>query len=1147
MAFKFDWENIQSTETPQPMETPQSQSFQFDWEKAQPPVSEPTPVTEVSPTPFSPEEQFGRVLGTIKGKPPTVGRPFMEEHPILYGVGKAIETLPSRTLQMGKEFGEVIASGMTGGLSEQAKKLGEYLAEKVTGYPVPKEEKILPEYMEPVGEIIGAIGPIKAIGKVVAEPLIKLVSKSRYLEPFAKMIGEGVTGIAYETAKKMASEGELPTPAEMAKSGGYWAGISGIFSVGGWTGRLAIGVNRLAKTWGIPRQEVLKTVLAEAKARKMPIARYAYAKAGVQKALGDKIAKSAEQLVDTIDTLHEPFSIKGPYQDLISQLRDEELTSKIRMFKDYAGKGIELGKEVKPTELIAEKAPEVRQAFEKPGFLRTAEEKLILREKPEPGIIPVRPEPIPGGPIEMAPRPEPMDITPGLKPIERMPLKEPFKISGEGAEVSMPPGFTTLGFGPAGKFQEWFERRASRAAIEKETKSLIGEELRIIKRERGFKGTEEAIDFGVGNKGNVRIISALREKQIETGRSAEKAHVAKDYQKALDLGVKSQLYREAAEAAEGKMTHEGYIKEYKAPQAGDVTFGFGPSGELHRLYEKTIERIKTSKKIEPPIKGELPGLASEQKNLSQKFVDVLPTLKKLRSEQEALYTQERGIRFGKAQKAGKEAGGGVKGYIAELKKLEGEMPKVIFEKIKDKFTQEDFDGLFRMVDKSPNVDWTQKLSVRNSLMQLFEKGKPPIDSVIPHMEKIFGSKLTEALLEQKGLWWKLSNAGLQIANMPKAIMASFDLSFGARQGSFMAPRYRHEFWKSWKEQFKELGSEEAYKANMDVLSKHPNFNLAKESGVSFTDIGNIMTQREERFASSWAEIIPGVRASGRAYTGFANKFRMDIFNSLLKDAETQGLNPRNNMKLLKGIVELVNNGTGRGSLGGLERSSLALNAFFFSPRLMSSRLKLLNPVYYIKQDPFVRKEALKSLLTFVGTTTTILTLAKLGGAEVETDPRSADFAKIKIGKTRIDILGGFQQYIRLAAQLASGKIVSSTTGKTLTLGEGYKPLTRLDILGRAIEYKEAPIFSFATMMLRGKTSLGEDIEIGKEIGKRFIPMMTQDIYDIATEQPELLPISPLGFFGFGMQTYGPKRKGLIRRERIERPRVERIERKKIKR
>ena len=1026
-------------------------------------TEKPRQITEYEPTPYSPEEQFGRILGTVKGKPmptrPALERPFMEEYPTLYGVGKAIETLP-RGVQ---EFGEEIVAGATLGLSRQAARLGEYLSEKITGRPVPKKEVILPEYMKTVAEFAGAVAPISAAGKIIAEPLIKLAGKSRYLEPFAKMIGWGVAGTVYETASRMASEGELPSPEEMAKSGGMWAGIEAILGATGWTGRLAIGINSLAKTWGIPRQEVLKAVLAEAKARKMPIARYAYAKAKVQKALGEKVPKAAEKLVNVVETLHEPFAKRGTYQNLIEQLKGEELISKIKTFKDYAGKGIELEKEIKPK-------------LEKPLF----------------------------------------------------------ELRGKGVEPPMPPGYTreegiTLGFGPAGELQKLYE-----------------------KARRGFKNSVDAIEFGVRNKGKGEITNILREGEKVFGIQAARALEKKDFQVAANLGAKSQFYREAAEATEGKLTHKGYVKGFEGvskprPVPDSVTLGFGPLSELERTYKQVVDRIKARQKVEPAVKGELPGLPPEQKSLSQKFVDVLPMLKKLRGEQEALYTKERAIRFAKAKEAGIEAGGGVKGYIAELKKLEGEMPKAVFEKIKDKFTQEDFDGLFRMVDKSQSIDWTQKLSVRNSLMQLFEKGKPPIDSVIPLLEEVFGGKLTKALIEQKGLWERFKNAGLEIANIPRSIMASFDFSFGFRQGIFMAPSHRKAFWKSWKGQFKEFGSEKAYKAAMEAVNQHPDFHLASKSGVSFTNVGKIMAEREERFASSWAEIIPGVRASSRAYTGFANKFRMDIFSSLVKDAEKQGLNPRKNMEMLNGIAELVNSGTGRGSLGGLEKASLALNAFFFSPRLMASRIRLLNPVYYIRQDPFVRKEALKSLFRFAATATTVLTLAKSGGAEVETDLRSADFGKIKIGKTRIDILGGFQQYIRLAAQLQSGEIVSSTTGKVLTLGEGYKPLTRLDILGRAIEYKEAPVFSFATTMLRGKTPLGEDIEFGKEIGKRFVPMITQDIYDLATEQPELLPLAPLGAFGFGLQTYGPKRKGLIKTGRRERPRIERKERKRITR
>lgn len=1061
------------------------------------------PVTETSPIPYSPEEQFGRILGTVKGKPMPIKpeRPFIEEHPTLYGIGKAVETLPQGI----KELGEAVVSGATLGLSEQVKRLGEYLSEKITGRPVPEKEKMLPEYLKTAGEFAGAAVPIGAAGKIIATPIIKAVSKSRHLEPFARMLGWGVAGTAYETANKMASEGELPSPEEMAKSGGLWAGIEAILGATGWGGRLAIGVSNLARTWNMPRQEVLKTILAEAKARKMPIARYAYAKAKVQKSLGEKINKSAEQLVDLVETLHEPFVKKGTYQNLIEQLKDEELTSKVKMFKDYAGKGIELGKEIKPSiGLIKEKAPEVRKAFEKPGFLRTAEEKLILHERPEPEIMP-KPA------IEIVSRPRPMEITPGLRPIERMPLKEPFELRGEGVEVSMPRGATeeggiTLGFGPAGELQKLYEKIA-----------------------KGFKNTQEAIDFGLQYKENKEVVTALREGEKIFGLQSTRALKAKNFQEALDLGVKSQFYREAADATEGKLTHEGYVKGFEGvpkPKPESVTLGFGPVSELQKLYEKIKTRPK--EKIAPIEPAVIDPVV-------KKVINTLKGAKVTRKVQEALYSRERGRRLGKALTAGERIPG-EKGFHAQLRELKGELPKAQFESIREKFDQSDIDHLFNVIRKHTGLIGFEKIEAQKGLAKLFGEygGTVPGESEINLLNKIYGTDFTKAILEKRPLIDKMKEAGLQIANIPRSLMSSFlDLSFGFRQGVFAAPHYRKEFARSFKEQFKYFASENTFKASQEEIEKRATYKLMRRCKLALTEMDASLSLREERYQSQWAEKIPilgkGVRATSRAYAGFANKLRADMFDRMVKEAENIGLNPSQDIELGKSIAKFVNNATGRGSLGSLEKSAVALNAFFFSPRLMASRLSLLNPVYYLKQPKFVRKEALKSLFGFAGSAMTILTAMKAAGADIETDPRSADFAKIKIGNTRIDILGGFQQYIRLAAQLVSGKIKSSTTGRVLTLGEGYKPLTRLDVLGRAIEYKEAPTFSLATTLLRGKGPMGEEISIEKEIGKRFVPILAQDIYDLAKDDPELLPIGVLGAFGIGIQTYGKERP--IRRKR----------------
>lgn len=368
----------------------------------------------------------------------------------------------------------------------------------------------------------------------------------------------------------------------------------------------------------------------------------------------------------------------------------------------------------------------------------------------------------------------------------------------------------------------------------------------------------------------------------------------------------------------------------------------------------------------------------------------------------------------------------------------------------------------------------------------------------------------------------------ELANLPRTIMSSFfDFSASFRQGLVAGIRNPKQFRTAFKAQFAPFFKEKNYVRLMNDVMTHPDFDFAVQSGVPFTDINLKLTGREEKFMSSWAEKIPGfgrvVRATNRAYTGFLNKLRMDTFSKIANDMEAMGVNVRTNEEISKRLGSFVGDMTGRGDLPvALEKAAPLLNAFFFSPRLISSRVNLLVPIKYIRSPAPIRKEYLETMLAFGSTMATILGLAKITpGVDVGLDPRSADFAKIRVGNTRIDIMAGFQQYFRIASQVISGKYISSTTGKIITLGEGFRPLTRLDILIRGVESKEAPIISFITTLLKGQTFEGGDISVPKEVVDRFTPMVLSDLIELAQEDPNLLPLGILGMFGVGLQTYGP--------------------------
>jgi len=268
--------------------------------------------------------------------------------------------------------------------------------------------------------------------------------------------------------------------------------------------------------------------------------------------------------------------------------------------------------------------------------------------------------------------------------------------------------------------------------------------------------------------------------------------------------------------------------------------------------------------------------------------------------------------------------------------------------------------------------------------------------------------------------------------------------------------------------------------------------------------------------SSWAEKVPGVRASNRAYTAFLNKLRMDVFADLVEKNNLQKDLPEARV-----MADFINTATGRGSLGRFEKDAVELNSVMFAPRNTMSQIKMLNvfnPNHYIYASPAVRMEAIKSLAAIFGTTSIILGLGKMAGAQVTLDPTNADFGKLRIGKTRLDFNGGYGQYVvsfaRMVDSLAGDSKYTSSKNK-----KSY-PTSIPQELGRMARNKENPILSFAHSMATGRTPTGEKFQVAPQTMQLFIPMLMQDLATLAKKQPELIPIAgPLATFGAGVQTY----------------------------
>lgn len=410
-------------------------------------------------------------------------------------------------------------------------------------------------------------------------------------------------------------------------------------------------------------------------------------------------------------------------------------------------------------------------------------------------------------------------------------------------------------------------------------------------------------------------------------------------------------------------------------------------------------------------------------------------------------------------------------------------------------------------------------------------------------------------LERRSKGRKFLDAAINIAGVPRAIMATADVSAVLRQGIFVAASRPMMTAKNAVEMFKFWNSKDHYDNFMDQFRGSPGHDLAIKSGLSISDqASNVQAAaREEDFMSNLVNKIPlfgetlnpRFRAGGRqfqvgdlhgrserAYVGFLNKMRIDMFERGAELLLNDGINPTDNPSAYQKLAKYVNAATGRGPMfDSLKTAGAALSTTFFAPRLISSRLYLLGGGPLWEAPAAVRKMYIRDLVTFVSFGVGVLSLFSLMGADVEDDPRSADFGKIRFGDDRYDIWGGFTQYITFLARMMPSTIMGvetglggrkTSTGKIRKLdGTEFDRMTRLDVLSRFARSKAAPTTALAISALDGKNYMGEPFDLGQELLNMSAPLVLQDIAEAVGDKPawQLGLSGAAMMFGVGFQSY----------------------------
>lgn len=528
-------------------------------------------------------------------------------------------------------------------------------------------------------------------------------------------------------------------------------------------------------------------------------------------------------------------------------------------------------------------------------------------------------------------------------------------------------------------------------------------------------------------------------------------------------------------------------------------------------------------KVVKPLK--LPGipdvLSNVQKVTVAKLVTLIEKAKPLRRETERLYTKERMKRIARYEQA-LERGEGEAAFIRAKGALRGELPRAkistAFEEVRGGITQGEVDTLFGVIKNTKYPDAYGRLNTSTGLEKLL-LGAIPAEAELKLLETTFGRSLVKAILRKRGLGTRMFEAAIDAANIPRSLLASMDISALLRQGFFFVTRYPREAIQTVKPMIKAFFSDK-YAAKMDsIIRSRPHFKILEKHGAYIAPLPGkefvSLTRMEEAFMSKWANKLPFVKASNRAYVTGLNDMRTRWGGNIIEAARRANI-PLKEMDYRE-ITKLVNWATGRGTLPtSLNRAGHFLNTLLFSPRLILSRLQL--PLMAASPSKVARVEAWKAMGSFLGTVASVLGAAKLTGvADVGLDPRSADFGKLKIGETRLDIWAGYVQYMRFMARLV--------TGETRTAAGYLREVPRSSVIGSFVQSKLAPGVGLVNDILKGQTYMGEEMVleggfIGEQVFQRMMPLAIQDMVDAwSVDGPVGGLVASPAFFGVGVVTY----------------------------
>lgn len=408
----------------------------------------------------------------------------------------------------------------------------------------------------------------------------------------------------------------------------------------------------------------------------------------------------------------------------------------------------------------------------------------------------------------------------------------------------------------------------------------------------------------------------------------------------------------------------------------------------------------------------------------------------------------------------------------------------------------------------------------------FESLKEPELSIVDSLKEWKEKLKEEAKTNPGGAVLTGINDVLKTAiNNSIALTASLDNSFLGRQG--LRALYTHPtVWyfaakNSFLDMVKTLKGEDAMDQLMADVYTRPNFISGDYQNSGLLDMSS------EQFPSSLPERIPYLgrifKASEVAFKGSGMRVRLDLYDLIKKIGEETGVD-FNKIEEQKATGEMINSLTAKGNLSKENTNALKLIGLW-APRMLKSHIDILtDPV--LAKSPFARKQATYNLIKILGLLSVITVVANsINPGSVETDPRSSDFEKIKVGNTRFDVTGGMASLLILASRLAMNEQKSTKDKKIVKYSGGFGQKSRFSAFVDFLTGKVTPPVGVLIDYMKGVDRNYEKPVLSKELLRLITPIFVQNVSDAVKNKSVESSVGVLtDFVGVSSNTYKPLKK-----------------------